>query len=190
MRRFPADRAHPRRLVSHPAGPRVFVTTLRKKELGRSGLRHPGHERLRHVALYTLARAAPQVVGDLTVVVTDDKAIRQLNQRFRDKDVATDVLAFALNDGLAAGEPFGDVVISIQTAKRQARKYGASLDDEMCRLLVHGTLHLCGHDHHERRAAARMHGLTRRLLRELAVAQTTGSRKEAPERLGRRPVHA
>jgi probable rRNA maturation factor len=108
-------------------------------------------------------------VGEVGIVVTDDSAIRRLNQRFRAKDAATDVLAFPLGTGLDAGEPFGDVVISYETARRQARAYGAPLEQEMARLLIHGTLHLCGHDHHEKAQAARMHGLTRRLLREVTA---------------------
>ena len=121
--------------------------------------------------MHTLARGAPGVVGDVAIVVTDDRTIRRLNRRFRGVDAPTDVLAFPLGDGLAQGEPFGDVVISCEKAKRQAREYGASFENEMYRLLVHGTLHLCGYDHYERKQAARMHGLTRRLLRDLDATQ-------------------
>jgi probable rRNA maturation factor len=119
--------------------------------------------------LHTLGRAAPQVVGEVGVVITDDTAIRGLNRRFRAKDAATDVLAFPLGQGLLADEPYGDVVISYEAARRQARATGATLRQEMARLLIHGTLHLCGHDHHEKAQAARMHGLTRRLLREVSA---------------------
>lgn len=120
---------------------------------------------LRRTARVTLERAAPHVVGDLGIALVSDKRIRDLNRRFRAKDTPTDVLSFPLSAGLQGDEPFGDVIISYETARRQARQYGASLQRELQRLLIHGTLHLCGYDHHERRAAARMHGLTRRLLR-------------------------
>lgn len=156
--------------MRHVAAPQVSVSILRKKSAARSSsYRGPGPDRLRRVVLHSLAAAAPHVRGDVAVVVTDDKTIRRLNRRYRDKDAATDVLAFPLGDGLATGEPFGDVVISWETARRQAREYDAALSEEMCRLLIHGTLHLCGYDHHERKQAARMHGLTRRLLRELTI---------------------
>lgn len=122
---------------------------------------------LRHAALLTLATAAPSVRGDLTVVLTDDAAIQQLNRRYRGKDAATDVLSFQLDAGQKSDEPFGDVVISLETARRQARQYGASLEREAQRLLIHGTLHLCGYDHKNRHEAARMHGLTRKLLARL-----------------------
>jgi probable rRNA maturation factor len=120
---------------------------------------------LRRTARVTLERAAPHVVGDVGIALVSDKRIRDLNRRFRAQDTPTDVLSFPFSAGLKGDEPFGDVIISYETARRQALQYGASLQRELQRLLIHGTLHLCGYDHHERRAAARMHGLTRRLLR-------------------------
>ena len=139
--------------------PQVFVRATKARAL------RPA--RLRRAAEYVLSRVAPLVSGDISVVLVSDHAIRGLNRRFRGRDRSTDVLAFPLGNGAAAGLPFGDVVISYQTARRQARAYGATLEDEVLRLLVHGMLHLCGYDHHERAQAARMHGLTRKLLREL-----------------------
>ena len=115
-----------------------------------------------------LSAAAPKVRGDVTVVLTRDAKIRQLNSTYRGKDEPTDVLSFSFGDGCKAGEPFGDVVISLETASRQARAYDASLQSELERLLVHGTLHLCGYDHKKRHEAAQMHRLARRLLAKLA----------------------
>lgn len=116
---------------------------------------------------HTLATAAPDVYGDVTLVLASDEAVRRLNKRYRGRDRATDVLSFGMSDGRRRGEPFGDIVVSVDAARRQAREYGATTNQEIVRLAVHGTLHLCGYDHHERREAARMHGLTRRLLRQL-----------------------
>lgn len=123
-----------------------------------------------NAALVTLARVAPSVRGDVTVVLTTDRAIRALNRKYRGNDRPTDVLSFDIGHGLDAGEPFGDVVISVETARRQAREYDAPLQTELVRLLVHGTLHLCGYDHQERREAAKMHGLTRRLVSALTAS--------------------
>lgn len=109
------------------------------------------------------------MLGDVSVVVVDDRVMRSLNRQYRGFDSPTDVLAFPIGDGTHEGEPFGDIVISYETARRQARAYKAPLVREMQRLAVHGALHLCGYDHHERREAARMHGLTRKLLRELSA---------------------
>ncbi len=124
---------------------------------------------LRQAVIRALKMAAPAVVGEVCVVVTDDAGIQDLNQRFRSLDAPTDVLAFPLGDGSRRGEPFGDIIISLETARRQARRYGAPPVAELRRLAVHGTLHLCGYDHKERREAARMHALTRRVLRTLAA---------------------
>jgi probable rRNA maturation factor len=80
-----------------------------------------------------------------------DEAIRKLNRDFRGQDRATDVLSFPL---VTAGEQrgpserlLGDVVISVDTAARQAAGYDATLATEIRRLLIHGLLHLMGHDH-------------------------------------------
>jgi rRNA maturation RNase YbeY len=144
-------------------GPHVHVKTARPWR----GVRRSA---LVNAALVTLARAAPSVRGDVTVVLTTDRAIRALNRKYRGHDRATDVLSFDIGSGLAKSEPFGDVVISVETARRQAREYDAPLQTELVRLLVHGTLHLCGYDHQERRDAARMHGLTRRLVSALTAS--------------------
>src|SRR5690242_20195204 len=97
---------------------------------------------LKTAVIKTLEKAGPSVAGEVTVVLCDDKAIRRLNKRYRERDTATDVLSFDVGDGRTEGEPFGDVVVSVETARRQARAYGASLTEEMQRLIVHGTLHL------------------------------------------------
>jgi probable rRNA maturation factor len=99
---------------------------------------------------------------ELSVLLTDDRAIRTLNRRWRGKNAATDVLSFSQLEIPArsrnarrpaalrrptAGEHLGDVVISVETARRQARAGGWALREELNRLLVHGVLHLLGHDH-------------------------------------------
>ena len=131
---------------------------------------------LRRAVEVTLAKAAPRVRGEVTVVLTDDRGIARLNGAYRGKDRPTDVLSFPIGDGRDKGEAFGDVVISVETARRQARDYDAPLLEELQRLLVHGVLHLCGHDHHERREAARMHALTRGLVRALRAARSSARR--------------
>jgi len=140
-------------------GPRVFILRRRGAPQRTAGF-------ARAIAR-TLAAAAPHVRGDVTLLLASDEAVRRLNKRYRGKDGTTDVLSFGLADGRRPGEPFGDIVVSVDAARRQAREYDATLEREIERLVVHGALHLCGYDHHERREAARMHGLTRRVLREL-----------------------
>jgi len=124
---------------------------------------------LRATVEHVLARVAPWIQGDVGVAIVSDRAMRGLNYRFRGRNTTTDVLAFPLGDGLRTGEPFGDIAISYETAVRQAHDYAAPIGTELTRLVVHATLHLCGYDHHERRQAAHMHALTRKLLRELTA---------------------
>jgi probable rRNA maturation factor len=93
--------------------------------------------------------------ADLTVVLTDDPGIHVLNRRYRKKDAPTDVLAFAMREGMRApgdDRTLGDVVISLDTAARQARRRRRTLHAETRTLLIHGLLHLLGYDH-ERSAA-------------------------------------
>jgi len=104
---------------------------------------------------------------ELSLSLVGDRAIRRLNRTWRKKDKATDVLSFPAGDA-PAGTPgprlLGDVVISLDTARRQAKEYERSLDVEMARYLAHGILHLLGHDHEKPTEARRMATLEERLL--------------------------
>ncbi|MEC7641358.1 MAG: rRNA maturation RNase YbeY [Nitrospinota bacterium] len=85
---------------------------------------------------------------ELSILFTGDSRIRKLNARYRDIDQATDVLSFPQNETGETGSPLlGDVVISVETAWRQARDHNLSFDEELALLLIHGTLHLLGYDH-------------------------------------------
>ena len=108
--------------------------------------------------------------AELSLVLVSDPVMHELNRTWRGKDRPTDVLAFAQGEG-EDGAPeglLGDVVISVDTARRQAAEHGHSLTAEGERLLVHGLLHLLGYDH-ERSApeARRMLRKERALLRAL-----------------------
>lgn len=117
------------------------------------------------------ARAALHEAGvsgsELSVVVGDDAFVRGLNAEWRGKDSPTDVLSFP-QDG-PDGPLLGDVVISVQTAARQASEHGHDLDTELAVLLVHGICHLLGHDHHEPEQTAAMRRAEARLLAALDV---------------------
>lgn len=114
----------------------------------------------------TLERLLDEIgAGEATVSLTlvRDPEMRELNQEHRRKDAATDVLSFPLYEpeafernartrprGAVEGERMlGDIVISVDTARAQAAAYDAPLEREIERLLIHGVLHLCGHDHEE-----------------------------------------
>ncbi len=102
--------------------------------------------------------------GEIGVVLTDDSALRALNRRWRGIDRATDVLSFPYDPG-GDGPVSGDVVVSLDRMRDQARRYRVSRGRECARLVVHGALHLAGLDHH--RTPERRHMRTReqRILR-------------------------
>jgi probable rRNA maturation factor len=89
---------------------------------------------------------------EVGVLVTDDVGIRNLNRDYRGIDAPTDVLAFAMREGVDGGlnpDMLGDVVISVETARRQANERGHGIEDELGLLAVHAALHLLGYDHQE-----------------------------------------
>lgn len=98
--------------------------------------------------------------GEISILFLDDNGILKLNRKYRGIERPTDVLSFALNQGDFPDpqpEMWGDIVISVETAARQAVEAGDSFEDEITRLLVHGALHLLGYDHERsKKDAARM----------------------------------
>lgn len=94
--------------------------------------------------------------AEVSVTLTNDAYIHELNQQYRGKDRPTDVLSFALNEGNEPeikGGPeinlLGDIIISMETAIAQAEEYGHSVEREVSFLTVHGMMHLLGYDHIE-----------------------------------------
>jgi probable rRNA maturation factor len=103
---------------------------------------------LRRAAITRFARQLQKEVGKgrpFGVLITGDAELRRLNREFRGKDYATDVLSFP---GGAEAEPhWGDIAISLGRARVQASEFGHSLETEVRILMLHGALHLLGHDH-------------------------------------------
>ena len=104
------------------------------------------------------------VGGEVSVVLAGDRLLQRLNRDFRGKDRPTDVLSFP---GAGGDEGLGDVVISVPTAARNARRLGHSVPRELDILALHGFLHVLGHDHEtddgtmdrlERRLRGRLRG--------------------------------
>jgi probable rRNA maturation factor len=117
---------------------------------------------------------------ELSIALTDDGEIHELNRVFRRRDRPTDVLAFAMREGPATGqrpgpapEILGDVVVSIETARRQAARRGRTLEAEVRVLLAHGLLHLVGYDHETKKEARAMGAKTRELCRAATAAGRT-----------------
>ena len=131
-----------------------------------------GHEPVPAEALERAARAACSEMGagegEISVALLADAPIAELNQGHLGHDGPTDVLSFAL---WTPGEPVvGDVYVGFEQAARQAAEAGVPLEEELVRLVVHGTLHVLGLDHPEAedaRAESRMYRTQERLVREV-----------------------
>ena len=108
------------------------------------------------------------------VVITGDDQIRELNREYAGEDHTTDVLSFSLREGEEFVAPddtnrLGEIVVSYETAQRQATDGGHDVDEEIAHLLVHGVLHLLGYDHASLEGEATMRARERRVLGELSI---------------------
>jgi probable rRNA maturation factor len=112
--------------------------------------------------------------AQVSILLTDDVTIQELNRQYRGYDKPTDVLSFAQQDS-QEGEPplpalpgeltiLGDVVISVDTAMRQAKTHTVTLEQELALLTVHGILHLLGYEDETEEGAKQMHRRERSLL--------------------------
>lgn len=104
--------------------------------------------------------------GEINVIFTTNPDIRRINRRFLRHDRSTDVIAFAYDEESS----FGDIYISVDQARRQAKELGHSLLEELLTLAVHGMLHLLGYDDHAPRARARMFMRQTRVVKSLLPA--------------------
>lgn len=142
-------------------------------------------EKLDALAQRVLARIAlgKELDEDIEVGVlwVDDAYIRTLNREYRGKDCPTDVLSFALREQIGEepeviNDPFGemllgDIVISLETAHRQAQEYGHTLEREVAFLAVHGMLHLLGYDHVEENERNVMQQEEEKILTALGISR-------------------
>ncbi len=135
---------------------------------------HPLKTMLLRRAAKRLLRVEGLDRAEVSVLLTDDAAVHELNLRYRGYDKPTDVLSFAQRDQapdaplppLLAGmtETLGDVVISVDTAVRQAQTHGVTLEQELALLTVHGILHLLGCEDETEEGAALMRVREREIL--------------------------
>lgn len=139
---------------------------------------------LREVACQAVigsGRASPTGVDEVSLLLTDDAHQRDLNSQWRGIDSPTNVLSFPdgspLPDG---GRLLGDVVLALDTCRREAREQGKSLADHTAHMVVHGVLHLLGFDHEEAEEAAVMESLEVRLLAAMGIADPYAEGLEAP----------
>ena len=111
--------------------------------------------------------------SEVSLLFADDETIRGINNEWRGKDKPTNVLSFPAFP-IKPGEPpkplLGDIVIARETVAREALSEGKAFDDHLTHLIIHGLLHLFGHDHETDGEAELMEGLERQILARLAIA--------------------
>jgi probable rRNA maturation factor len=132
------------------------------------------------MAMVDIARRAagevldPDGLGEVTIRLTDDAEMADLNGRYRGKPKPTNVLSFPALQGFPAppGEPrrLGDIALGYETVAREAEAQGKRFGDHVSHLIVHGLLHLLGHDHETDTDAESMEGIEREILAKLGIA--------------------
>lgn len=117
-------------------------------------------------------------LAEVSLMFTDDETIHEMNREYRGIDRPTDVLSFALEEGEEEeiyGGPeenlLGDIIISVETATRQAEEYGHSVEREMAFLALHGMLHLLGYDHMEEEERKEMRAQEEAILASLGITR-------------------
>ena len=129
---------------------------------------------VRRAVAAALVEAGPDLEGEreLSVLLCEDAAIRRLNAQWRGQDKPTNVLSFPAAGSSLPGAPLllGDIAVAWETTRREADQEGKTLEAHLAHLLVHGVLHLLGHDHATDPQAEAMEGLERRILERLGIA--------------------
>jgi len=118
-------------------------------------------------------------LAELSVALVDDPTIAHLHETYMNEAGPTDVITFDLRDDARGGAIEGEVVVSVDTARRQAGEFGRPLDEEVIRYVIHGVLHLLGMDDQTSAGAGAMRDQEDRILQELeALNRQAGSSEE------------
>ena len=145
----------------------IYIQIAEQIELGSDVAELSGM--LEMAALTALKLAGAEPAAELTIVLTDDAQIQELNNQYSGMDAPTDVLSFPAGELDPDSDELylGDIVISVPRAQAQASAGGHAYQEEMQLLAVHGVLHLLGHDHGEPDEKQRMWALQSKALAEL-----------------------
>jgi probable rRNA maturation factor len=127
--------------------------------------------RLRQIAAAVLAAEGVGPGAKLSLILTSDDTVKELNRKYRGQDKTTDVLAFPLGEDSAdfvspprAAAHLGEVIISYPQASRQAKEAGYTQEKELALLIIHGVLHILGYDHQRTAQAQRMRAREQAIL--------------------------
>jgi probable rRNA maturation factor len=123
--------------------------------------------------------AEPRLVGEASLLLTDDQDLHRLNLQFRGKDYPTNVLSFPAGDDIPGFA--GDIAIAFETCAREADERGLPFGDHAAHLIVHGLLHLIGYDHETDEQATDMEGLETRVLAQIGIDDPYAHDCEQPD---------
>ena len=138
---------------------KVLFHSEAKLPLGRPAIRE---------IVKTASLLEPKIRGEVEINIVDDKAIKKLNKFYRNKNKTTDVLSFAWQeDKLIKSDFLGQIYISLPQIKRQAKGYKVTEKAELARMMVHGLLHLAGHNHSRAGRAKKMFILQEKILAKI-----------------------
>ena len=169
----------PSRKSAAPSGSNLEVDVVRHAEAWRpAGVTDAMLKRSARAA-FAAAPPAPYGTYAVTIVLTDDEEMQELNRTWRGKDAPTNVLSFPLNDEVSEPGLLGDVVLAYETTLKEARDGNLALRDHVTHLVVHGLLHLLGFDHTEDEEAERMEDVERTALASLGIADPYAEAGEA-----------
>lgn len=161
--------------------PRYEISVIEQIPLGRAGTA----EQLANVAGRVFERLGVAEASGMSIVVTDDDTVRQLNRQYRQVDAPTDVLSFPTGDSvpIVEGEPpyLGDLILALPCIERQAAREGHAVGEELALAVVHGTLHLLGYDHDTQEHQAAMWAIQHEILHGLGISITVPAYDFSPE---------
>lgn len=148
----------------------LAVETIRRSDAwDPDAIGDPTVELAAHAA-FSVAPPPKPAPYELTIALTDDAQMRDLNRTWRNKDQPTNVLSFPAGNAFGETGVLGDVVIAYETTQREAQEAGIALPDHVSHLVVHGVLHLLGFDHRNDAEAEQMEDLERLALASLGIA--------------------
>lgn len=150
----------------------------------------PSRQKLRALARRAIAaavvRSRPLLAPDpeASLLFTDDARMRSLNRDYRGKDKPTNVLSLPAAPVVRGrlGPPLGDIVLAAETVRREADEQGLAFEDHLTHLIVHGFLHLVGHDHEAEAEALAMEGLETAILHDIGIADPYAAAGAADQR--------
>ena len=123
------------------------------------------HDTIINAISLALSDAGYSGSGEVSVVLADNKAVQELNKNYRGKDKPTNVLSFPQDDESL----LGDVILAYETVVQESTEQGKSFEDHVIHLVVHGAMHLLGHDHEDDDEAEDMESIEIAILAKLGI---------------------